>query len=358
MSMKQNTKQIIEETIDSVINSSALKPRERSVLVCRFGLKKSKQQTLQEIGDAHGITREWVRQIEKKIIAQLKNNDVMELINKTFLTIEEHLKKLGGVVSLKTLIEEMGGNAKTKNQLVFLATLNDIVSYKPSDEFFNERLIAQDDDTLANCVEKALKTLHVNSKAEDSLLPEEAFLNTFRNCVRTELQKKSQSIPNSYDTEDTLLRWVGLTHTFGCNPYGQWGCTTSPFVRLANTRDRICLILENEGKPFHFSEISEKIRKDFNKNIKTTTCHNELIRCDTFVLKGRGRYALRHWDNVVAGTVREVITGLLKRNKKMLASDIIAEVTRVKDLKKGTIRNALYDKKLFKKLPGDYYTLA
>ncbi len=49
-----------------------LTQRERSVLVLRFGLKDGRPRTLEEVGQAFGVTRERIRQIEAKTLAKLK----------------------------------------------------------------------------------------------------------------------------------------------------------------------------------------------------------------------------------------------------------------------------------------------
>ncbi len=48
-----------------------LDPRERSILVMRFGLDGADPMTLKEVGGRLGVTREWVRKIELRAIAKL-----------------------------------------------------------------------------------------------------------------------------------------------------------------------------------------------------------------------------------------------------------------------------------------------
>ena len=52
---------------------STLGDREAEILRYYFGLKGYQQHTLEEIGEAFGLTRERVRQIKEKAIKKLKN---------------------------------------------------------------------------------------------------------------------------------------------------------------------------------------------------------------------------------------------------------------------------------------------
>ncbi len=58
------------EALDHVLR--ALTHRERKVIELRFGLKGGHPKTLEEVGQAFGVTRERIRQIESKTLAKLK----------------------------------------------------------------------------------------------------------------------------------------------------------------------------------------------------------------------------------------------------------------------------------------------
>ena len=51
-----------------------LEPREREVLLLRYGLDRGKPRTLEEVGERFGLTREGVRQVEVKAIAKLRRS--------------------------------------------------------------------------------------------------------------------------------------------------------------------------------------------------------------------------------------------------------------------------------------------
>lgn len=63
--------QLLKEQLHSILSS--LNDRERAVLEMRFGLKDGESHTLEEVGQAFGVTRERVRQIESKALRKLRH---------------------------------------------------------------------------------------------------------------------------------------------------------------------------------------------------------------------------------------------------------------------------------------------
>ena len=58
--------------VDKVL--STLEPREADIIRLRFGLEGHDPQTLEEVGERIGITRERVRQLQEQAIRQLRRN--------------------------------------------------------------------------------------------------------------------------------------------------------------------------------------------------------------------------------------------------------------------------------------------
>ncbi len=67
----QTSNQLLKEQLSSILDS--LNERERAVLEMRFGLKDGEAHTLEEVGQAFGVTRERVRQIESKALRKLRH---------------------------------------------------------------------------------------------------------------------------------------------------------------------------------------------------------------------------------------------------------------------------------------------
>lgn len=64
-------KELLKDSLNEVLES--LSPRERKVLIMRFGLDGSKPKTLEEVGKEFNVTRERIRQIEGKALRKLKH---------------------------------------------------------------------------------------------------------------------------------------------------------------------------------------------------------------------------------------------------------------------------------------------
>jgi RNA polymerase primary sigma factor len=61
----------MREKLNEALNT--LSPREAEILRLRFGLYDGTIYTLEQLGNTFGITRERVRQIEKKAIVKLRH---------------------------------------------------------------------------------------------------------------------------------------------------------------------------------------------------------------------------------------------------------------------------------------------
>ena len=140
----------------------------------------------------------------------------------------------------------------------------------------------------------------------------------------------------------------------------RWGLIKWPMVNPKNIRDKIYVILYENGKYMHFSEISGAIRQsEFKRrDVTTQAIHNELIKDGRFVLVGRGIYALKEWG-YKKGTVADVITDVLKSSKEPLHRDeIVQRVLKSRHVKETTILLNLQGKPQFKRVAKATYTLA
>jgi len=64
------------ESIDRILGR--LNERERDIIIRRYGLHDSKRLSLKEVGDLYGVTKERIRQIEKKVLGSMQADSEMQ----------------------------------------------------------------------------------------------------------------------------------------------------------------------------------------------------------------------------------------------------------------------------------------
>lgn len=63
----------LSESIDQILASFS--ERERDIIIKRYGLHNTRPLSLKEVGDLYGVTKERIRQIEKKVIINMRRNE-------------------------------------------------------------------------------------------------------------------------------------------------------------------------------------------------------------------------------------------------------------------------------------------
>lgn len=334
------------DIVDSVkdILETIEREREREIIARRFGLYDRKE-TLEQIGELLGITRERVRQLEKAIMIRLRNaaEENLPHIDRLEKVLLRHLHDLGSVARLS----ELSANATPKNtereraHVAFIAELAPRLSVvEESDQYHHSIGIKDhhDDKKIKKDVDQLVETI---KKHGEPLSTEELHGKVNHNHpshVRA-LASVSKNLANLED---------------------KWGLTKWPTVNPKNIRDKIYVVLQKNGKPLHFSDIAKAIKdSDFKrKDVTTQAIHNELIKDGRFVLIGRGIYALKEWG-FKKGTVADIISDILRKEGTPLHRDeIVKRVLKHRQVKETTILLNLQGKQQFKRVAKATYTLA
>src|SRR5580698_3747846 len=106
-----NTEQFINDILAAIDRE-----REREIVSRRFGLFDRKE-TLEQIGELLGITRERVRQLEKAVVTRLKvtaEQGNLPNIGQIQTTLIDELHKLGDAARVSVLSEELGETGKVE----------------------------------------------------------------------------------------------------------------------------------------------------------------------------------------------------------------------------------------------------
>lgn len=319
--------------------------REREIIARRFGLYDRKE-TLEQIGELLGITRERVRQLEKAILIRLKLSAEKDLLHINAVEKEfiKYLSEMGRVAKVSDLAKRVGenGDDRDKAHVAFLATLAPSLTVLDENDDFHQAVSIKehhDEKQLKERVGDVVKTIKTHGTP----------------VTISELHSKL----NGYEHPEHVRALASVSKSLA-HLKDQWGLIKWPLVNPKNIRDKIYVILQENEKPMHFSEIAGKIKdSDFKrKDVTTQAIHNELIKDGRFVLIGRGIYALKEWG-YAKGTVSDIITKILKKSKEpMHRDDIVREVLKSRQVKETTILLNLQGKPQFKRVAKATYELA
>lgn len=333
----------LTSVVSDILNSIE-RDREKEIIARRFGLNDRKE-TLEQIGELLGITRERVRQLEKAILIRLKiaAEEGMVDISKAERFLIQHLHEMGRSARLSDLAERIkpGANEQDKAHVAFVATLAPKLTVVDENDHYHHAVALADNHSEKEVkahVDKIVKTIKEHGQA--------IHINDLHGKL-------------DYDHPDHVRALASISKNLATLK-DHWGLTKWPSVNPKNIRDKIYVILQEKGKPMHFSDIAGAIKEsDFKrKDVTTQAIHNELIKDKRFVLVGRGIYALNEWG-YKKGTVSDVITNVLKKEGGPLHRDeIVKRVLKERHVKETTILLNLQSKPEFKRVAKATYALA
>ena len=334
----------IEQVVSDILKTID-REREREIISRRFGLFDRKE-TLEQIGELLGITRERVRQLEKAVVIKLKaaaDGKKLPHVEEMQKIIKEQLSGMGNVARVQDLSAKLSKDNTRVDQarVAFLAVLSPKLT------------VIDDNDHFYHTV--GLGELHNEKKLKEQVmviidaikkLGEPVAIETIAEAVKDADAKHVKALAGTSKHLATLN--------------GRWGLIKWPMVNPKNIRDKIYVILKEHGKHMHFNEIASAIKDSSfkRKDVTTQAIHNELIKDKRFVLIGRGIYALKEWG-YEKGTVADIITEVLQKAKEPLHRDeIVKRVLKSRYVKETTILLNLQGKSQFKRVAKATYTLA
>jgi len=346
--MDENTNPDTATTLKNAVNeilNVIERDREREIITRRFGLF-DRRETLEQIGELLGITRERVRQLEKAILIRLKiaaEEDKVPAIHDIERILVRDLSETGRVGRIHDVTQRLigeAGDARHRAHVAFIAELSpNLVVLSENDHYHHAIGIKEhgDEKKIKNDVDEIVKTV----KKHGEPLPIE--------ILHAKLKHENP----------TQVRALASTSKHLAHLKDNWGLTKWPTVNPKNIRDKIYVILAENNAPMHFSDIAKAIKDSAfkRKDVTTQAIHNELIKDKRFVLIGRGIYALDNWG-FSKGTVADIITDVLKKAGEPLHRDeIVKRVLKSRQVKETTILLNLQSKAQFKRVAKATYAL-
>ncbi|MGH7141918.1 MAG: sigma factor-like helix-turn-helix DNA-binding protein [Candidatus Saccharimonadales bacterium] len=318
--------------------------REREIITRRYGIFE-RRETLEQIGEFLGITRERVRQLEKSVMTKLRaaaEQGTVPHITDIQPRILSELQTLGGAARLSDLSDKLvaENTREEQSRLAFLAQLCPALI-----------VIDEDNDYYRSVCVKSMHGENQTKKLVSKIIVAVKEIGEAK-PIKEIADRAGIKDPNQARALATTSKHLATLND-------TWGLTKWPTVNPKNIRDKIYVILYQSGKHMHFNEISDAIKKsEFKrKDVTTQAIHNELIKDGRFVLIGRGIYALKEWG-YEKGTVADIIAQVLKKAKTPLHRDeIVKQVLKTRYVKETTVLLNLQGKPQFKRVAKATYSL-
>lgn len=339
------TPQVLDtEKLVRDILSSVERDREREIVARRYGLFERKE-TLEQIGELLGITRERVRQLEKSLMSRFKTASEagqLPAVAQAQQMLTQYLESSGSVARIGDISASVTAeNSRTdQSRVAFLASLCPKLVLIEEDDLHTAAAGVANSQTPADIKKLVAKLVDVIAKQGEPVSIEQA-----AQAASIDSTAKAAALASVSKKLATLN--------------DKWGLAKWPAVNPKNIRDKIHVILQQNGRHMHFNEIADAIKKsEFKrKDVTTQAIHNELIKDGRFVLIGRGIYALKEWG-YKKGTVADIISEVLREAGEPLHRDeIVQRVLKTRFVKETTILLNLQGKPQFKRVAKATYAL-
>lgn len=329
-----------------------LTEKEQDVITRRFSLNNQPKQTLEKIGESFSVTRERVRQIENIALSKLRrtiNNTKFHRINRL---AKEITSQRGGIMLEDDLISEMlsvflkRGDADANIIKLSMVIDPELAKQEKSDVFFPFWTY----NSIRTSEVRKINDSGISLLKKRTDVLEEAKLITE---LRAIFSRKDEEM-----SEKTLIAALSVDKRLK-KVDGSWGLIEWRHINPRSIRDKAYIVLKKTKKPLHFVDIANKISEvGFDRKVVTVQAvHNELIRCEKFVLVGRGLYVLKEWG-YKEGTVADVIEEILSEKKQpMTKQEIIESVLKQRHVRIGTISLNLQKNPHFVRVGRAVYTL-
>ncbi len=256
-----------------------LKDNARQVLEYRTGYQEPVK-TLEEVGQIIGVTRERIRQIQKKSLNKIITNEYWD--DCIAIKIGELLLNREQPLYLEMLEIEDGwfsgflGKYQNLAAIIELFSENQIKLLTINGAVVISRICQEDWENLVGGFRKSLK----NKAKEQSWTKEDVNL-TFKTAL--EVKGSLELLPALWDVFNEILQFS--TQGELLIAYGKTG------------ESAVYSVLQQSEKPIHFTDIAERASEILGRKLDVRTAHNAIAN-QGGKLFARGVYGLPHFNPI------------------------------------------------------------
>lgn len=292
-----------------------LNEREQYIFNNNYGfLQKSQKRTLQAIGDHYSITRERVRQISQKVPDKVFA--AITKISQRFVNIDKHFDySLDLKKEIMVISQELVDQINQKENLTYTGKLYSLVFAGIFQRYFISTQSIENNYQHYYLVSRKYKDVF-NFKAFIADIEERTSVRMVNDVPVDILTYLNQFVLPGQVVNDRLKQICKriATEEFGLG----YDKTNIIFKRnsLVKLSEHIISILAAVGRPMKLTEICKELKnrsKRIPPNIESL--RSSILSIEEVAAIGKtSTYALKEWDTVKTGTIKELVKEFLEAN--------------------------------------------
>ena len=311
------------------------KPKERLILMRKFGLDGNKETPLQKIGKEYSLTRERVRQIETQALMRFRrlivgNEVYMNVLQESKNILESH----GGILGEDALISKIINKNlfKFSKQELKLILVSDFdITYLKRNKEINKAFYIEPlyEDLLTKIVLFTLQHFKERNHSQD--------LYEFISELKDYFAEDTKDIP-SLKNDLFYVNFFNIVKNITILDWKIWLLEFDD-INPKTVKLKMLYTMRRLNKPIHYQELPAKILERFPGEVtKINTIHNELVKNnDLFVNQGLGLYWLKE-RGFQGGSVKDILIRIFKKNNHpMTTKELTREVLREKMVSPNTV---------------------
>ena len=357
---------------ESFINATCKSQPERDldIIKKRFGLNRESVYTLEETGIYYDITKERVRQVEFKIISEfsklmygsneLKKFKIQESFMHEYKQVKDNLLELDYILTeeeIRNFFQNRYGIDKESESFSSLNLLIELLGYcSISPKNYGYRGLTK----LAWCLKEQYNKAHIKKAFVyfNTLLDKPGKFKFFDIVISL---NKTKGDRLDKDFVKMLFKLCAEIEKLE----NEEDIYQVKFECLPSAAERAFRVLQEKGKPLHFSDIAKTINLaelslGKGKRITVTHLKNQLVADSRFKPIGRsGIWSLSDWNNVITKTITQIMEDSFHEGGKPLSVNEVYQyvIARRPDASFSSISVYLSNTDVFARVDKNQYAL-